>query len=218
MQSVTTENYLKAIYKLSRYSKGAISNSSVAAELGLQSATVTDMIKKLHSKGLVKHVPYQGVTLTDKGELLALQIIRKHRLWETFLVKELGFAWDEVHDIAEQLEHVESTELINRLEAFLQYPTSDPHGDPIPTKEGEIRERKDLFLGDLKAGDRGSVCGVREDDKQLLGYLDQRNIGIGARFEVVQVMDFDGSMKLSIDDQEIFISGKIAENLIVDKG
>lgn len=217
MNSQTEENYLKAIYKLSLSANGAVSTSALAAEMGVQSATVTDMLKKLSAKKKIIYKKYYGVELTSGGRSEAVRIIRKHRLWETFLVDKLGFNWGEVHDVAEQLEHVDSEQLTDRLDAFLDFPTVDPHGDPIPTKEGEIRIRPTLPLSQLEPGDTAVIAAVRHDGKDLLDYLERHGLVLGSRLEIVEVLDFDGSMRLKVGEDDRYISEKISVNILVER-
>ena len=158
MQTQTEENYLKAIYKLSEESE-RVSTSAISDLMQTKSASVTDMLKRLHDKGLVEYKRYQGVTITGRGKKVALEIIRKHRLWEVFLVETLKFKWDEVHPIAEQLEHVRSKELVRRLEKFLGYPKVDPHGDPIPDRSGQLKDTGLRPLSELNSGDAAILEG-----------------------------------------------------------
>lgn len=225
MNSQTEENYLKAICKLSMLSnkggKGtpiSVSTSALANEMGVQSATVTDMLKKLSAKKKIKYKKYYGTELTETGRLEAMRIIRKHRLWETFLVEKLGFGWGEVHEVAEQLEHVNSPQLTDRLDAFLGYPKTDPHGDPIPGKDGDIRMRELVPLRDLKLGEKGRIAAVKHDGKALLDYLDRHNLVLGSAIEVLEVLDFDGSMRLRVAGKEEYVSEKISENILVERG
>lgn len=225
MNSQTEENYLKAICKLSilrpdadSKDKNAVSTSALASEMGVQSATVTDMLKKLSAKKKIKYKKYYGVELTDEGRHEAMRIIRKHRLWETFLVEKLGFGWGEVHDVAEQLEHVNSEQLTDRLDAFLDFPKVDPHGDPIPTKAGEVRAKATTRLSQLKAGDCGTIDAVRHDGKDLLDHLDRHNLILGSAIEVLEVLEFDGSMRLKVAGKEEYVSEKISGNILVEQG
>ena len=161
MQSYTEENYLKVIYHLSEISH-PVQTNAIADRIQTKAASVTDMIKKLSEKELVHYVKYQGVTLTEKGKLTAINIVRKHRLWEVFLVDKLNFKWDEVHEVAEELEHIQSNLLIERLDEFLDFPKVDPHGDPIPDKNGNFAEMTFTKLSKLKNGDKGNITGVSE--------------------------------------------------------
>ena len=148
--SQAEENYLKAIYKISRQSGTLVSNNSISVEMNTSAASVTDMINRLSQKELIHYQKRKGVRLTDLGELTAIHLVRKHRLWETFLVEKLNFTWDEVHELAEQLEHIQSRELINRLDEFLDFPKYDPHGDPIPDENGRITERQQVLLSNCR--------------------------------------------------------------------
>lgn len=217
MNNQIEENYLKEIFKLLSGEDLSVSTSALATALNLQAASVTDMIKKLSAKGLINYKKYQGVTLTDKGRMRAVKVVRKHRLWEVFLVEKLNFNWGEVHAIAEQLEHIQSDELADRLEEFLNNPKTDPHGDPIPDKEGKLEVNNNLLLSQLKAGDHATVVGVRDDKPQLLNYLDSIGLILNKEIEVQDVLEFDSSMTLSLMGEKLSISSKIASNLYVEK-
>lgn len=217
MNSQIEENYLKAIYKLSQEENAPVSTSKLAEELGVQSASVTDMIKKLSQKNLLSYKKYHGVSLSDKGRSEAVRIIRKHRLWETFLVEKLGFGWGEVHDVAEQLEHVRSEQLVDRLDAFLNYPKVDPHGDPIPDKDGVVRKQTNVPLTSLKSGESGVISAVKHDGKDLLDYLDRHNLVLGNQLEVIEKLEFDGSMEVKVSGQNQYVSEKIAGNILIAK-
>lgn len=217
MNSHIEENYLKAIYKLSLSADGSVSTSGLAAEMGVQSATVTDMLKKLSAKKMIKYQKYHGVELSKTGLSEAVRIVRKHRLWEVFLVEKLGFGWGEVHEVAEQLEHVKSEQLIDSLDAFLNYPKVDPHGDPIPDKDGVVRKQPSIPLTALKPGDAATIAAVKHDGKDLLDYLDRHNLVLDQKIKVLEVLPFDGSMQLSVGDQIQYVSEKIAGNILVVK-
>ena len=216
MISFTEENYLKAIYKLNDHLKGEVSTNAIAEELKTKASSVTDMVKKLNDKGLVNYKKYQGVTLTVEGKNIAINIIRKHRLWEVFLVEKLNFKWDEVHELAEQLEHVVSPELTERLDQFLDYPKYDPHGDPIPDKDGNIFTHKDVSLTDLNPGDSGVIVGVREHSKSYLNYLESLNLMLGTALKVKSVIEFDQSVVIEVDQKEVSISNQASKNLIIN--
>lgn len=212
------ENYLKAIYKIGNASGSLVSTSELALEMEVQAASVTDMLKKLASKNLIHYKKYHGVKLSANGKFTAMHIVRKHRLWETFLVKKLGFSWSDVHDVAEQLEHVNSEELIDRLDSFLGYPKTDPHGDPIPGKDGKIIAQKSIPLNQLKVGESGEVAGVQSDQKELLDYLEKLDLLIGNKLQVVDILPFDGSMKIRIaHNPETTISQAVSSNLLIKK-
>jgi DtxR family Mn-dependent transcriptional regulator len=173
------------------------------------------MLKKLSEKGFVDYKKYQGVTLTEKGKLAAANVIRKHRLWEVFLVDKLNFSWHEVHDVAEQLEHIKSEKLIDELDAFLGFPTEDPHGDPIPDKEGQIKKTEKIILAQAGIGDRCICVGVKDSSAGFLKYLNKHKIALGTDLQVLAKEAFDNSMTLKLGDQEIVISQVIANNLFV---
>ena len=214
--SLAEENYLKIIYRLCEGTKEDISTNSIAELTNNKAASVTDMLKKLAEKGWVTYQKYQGVRLTKIGERIALSIIRKHRLWEVFLVEKLGYNWDEVHEIAEQLEHIESETLINKLDSFLDFPKIDPHGDPIPNKEGEIPELGYLHLSEVKLNATCTLMGVAKDSAVFLQLLTKLNLSLGARLEVVEINTFDRSVSLKIaEEKPIFISHEVAKNILV---
>lgn len=209
------ENYLKAIFHLARQGTTSVSTNAIAEQMETKPSSVTDMIKRLSEKTLVKYKPYQGVRLTDKGRNTALSIIRKHRLWEVFLVEKLDFTWDEVHEIAEQLEHIKSEKLINRLDALLDYPKYDPHGDPIPGKNGEFQERDKQPLSKLPVHAKGVCVGVKDSSATFLKYLDKYNIALGHEIMVLDKEDFDQSIRIRVGAKDMLISHQIASNLYV---
>lgn len=217
MNSLAEENYLKALYKLGGKTN-EVQTNALADELSTKASSVTDMMKKLSEKKLVNYEPYKGVTLTNSGKEVALSVIRKHRLWEVFLVDKLAFKWDEVHEIAEQLEHIQSVDLIEKLDEFLDYPKFDPHGDPIPDKDGKIYQHFELTLSQLNKTDKAIVVGVKEHSKSYLNYLDQLNLGLGAEISVEDKVEFDSSMKISINKQaSITVSNQTTKNLYIKK-
>ena len=216
MYSLSEENYLKAIYHLQDDPAQAISTNGIAERMHTKASSVTDMIKKLSDKGLVTYVKYQGVNLTEQGRLAALKVIRKHRLWEVFLVDKLQFSWDQVHAIAEQLEHIQSEQLIDRLDGFLGQPKFDPHGDPIPDKQGNFSEHHNKVLADLDDDDKGVCVGVKESNDHFLQYLSRNKIGIGSQITVLDKEEYDGSMLIQIAGKELFISGEIANNIYIN--
>lgn len=209
------ENYLKAIYHLTTNLDGEVSTNAIAEVMETKASSVTDMLKKLSDKDLVHYKKYQGVSLTDKGKLSAKMIIRKHRLWEVFLVEKLDFSWDEVHDVAEQLEHIKSEKLINKLDDFLGNPTEDPHGDPIPDAQGRMVTIEKQLLSDLSANESGICVGVKDNSPAFLKYLDKQQIGLGTTIEVSAKESFDLSLKIKVNGSEFVISNKIASNLFV---
>lgn len=216
--SAAEENYLKAIFKIYERTQKNASTNAIANLMKTSAASVTDMIKRLSEKELINYEPYKGVSLTFDGNKLATQLIRKHRLWEVFLVKKLRFGWDQVHDIAEQLEHIQSKDLVTRLDAYLDYPKFDPHGDPIPNAEGKFTLRAQTVLSDMHKGLHGTVVGVRNNDSDFLKYLNKLNIKLGTRISIIDAIPFDGSMEIVIDGKTtIQISKAVASNLLLKK-
>ncbi|MBK9339070.1 MAG: metal-dependent transcriptional regulator [Lewinellaceae bacterium] len=214
MNSHAEENYLKAIFKITEKGVGAASTNAIAAEMQTTAASVTDMLKRLAEKNLIDYEKYRGVQLTGEGNRVATALIRKHRLWEVFLMENLGFAWDEVHDLAEQLEHVQGDKLVDRLDAFLGHPKFDPHGDPIPDAQGRWAFRPQVLLSTLQPGDSGAVTGVADHSAAFLQYLDQLGISLGARLELLERIPFDHSMRVRTSDgREITLSDKVGQNL-----
>jgi DtxR family Mn-dependent transcriptional regulator len=209
------ENYLKTIYHLTTISDAEVSTNAIAEMMETKASSVTDMLKKLAEKDLVNYIKYQGVSLTNKGKLTAKMIVRKHRLWEVFLVEKLNFPWDEVHDIAEQLEHIKSEQLINKLDDFLGNPTEDPHGDPIPNAKGQIIPIEKQLLSELSENQIGICVGVKDSSSEFLKYLDKQGIALGSRIEIIEKETFDSSLKINLDSKELTISNKIAGNLFV---
>ena len=209
------ENYLKTIYHLTTISDAEVSTNAIAEMMETKASSVTDMLKKLADKDLVNYIKYQGVSLTNKGKLTAKMIVRKHRLWEVFLVEKLNFPWDEVHDIAEQLEHIKSEQLINKLDDFLGNPTEDPHGDPIPNAKGQIIAIEKQLLSELSENQTGICVGVKDSSSEFLKYLDKQGIALGSRIEIIEKETFDSSLKINLDSKELMISNKIAGNLFV---
>jgi DtxR family transcriptional regulator, Mn-dependent transcriptional regulator len=215
MLSLTEENYLKAIYHLSDGGSKAVLTNELAEAMSTKAASVTDMIKKLSAKEVITYEKYYGVNVTAKGKNEALIVIRKHRLWETFLVDKLGFAWDEVHDVAEQLEHVNSPRLIEKLDEFLGFPKVDPHGDPIPDNKGKIKIQPQVPVDQLQVGYQGKIAAVKDSDSNLLKYLDKIGAKPGVKIKVLSKEDYDESMEILIDDHRVFISKEVSQNILV---
>ena len=214
--SFTEENYLKVIHRLSEATQEDISTNAVAEQMQTKAASVTDMLRKLADKGWVNYQKYQGVRLSPTGEKIALSIVRKHRLWELFLVEKMGFNWDEVHDIAEQLEHIESDELVNKLDEYLGFPKTDPHGDPIPNKEGILPELAYSQLSEIKSNKTCKLMGVAQDSTVFLQLLTKLNLSLGAKLDIQEINEFDRSIFVSINDAApIFISHEVAKNILV---
>jgi len=215
MRTSSEEDYLKAIYALSYNNKGASTNA-LANHLNMKASSITDMLKKLSDKGWVNYEKYKGASLNVNGKIIALSIVRKHRLWETFLVNKLNFKWDEVHEIAEQLEHIKSNELVDRLDDFLGNPKFDPHGDPIPNKDHEITDaRKRSYLSEVEVNRDVIIIGVKDSSAQLLQYLEKENMILGKNIIVLEIHDFDKSLRISINGKELNISERVAQNLLV---
>ena len=215
MNSQSEEDYLKALYHL-EMEFDSVSTNSIADYLDMKPSSVTDMLKKLAEKKFINYQKYKGTSLTKKGKLIALSIIRKHRLWETFLVDKLGFGWDQVHIIAEQLEHIKSEELIENLDNFLGNPKYDPHGDPIPNKNGEIEKMNQKLLVELKASQKGIITGVKKGTASLLNYLDKEKIKLGDSVEVIEILEFDGTYIVEINKRKLTFSEKICQNLLLE--
>lgn len=215
MQSFTEENYLKIIYHLSSDTDVAVQTNAIAEKMGTKAASVTDMIKKLADKQLIIYQKYQGVKLTDTGRRTAINIVRKHRLWEVFLVEKLSFKWDEVHDIAEELEHINSSELIERLDEFLAFPKNDPHGDPIPDKDGKFDSATFIKLNKLKTNEQGLVMGVSEHSSAFLKHLEKLGLTLGKLVKVIDITDFDGSIELLVESKKINISREVAKHILI---
>ncbi|MBK0369729.1 metal-dependent transcriptional regulator [Flavobacterium agrisoli] len=209
------ENYLKAIYHLTSHSNSGVSTNAIAEMMETKASSVTDMLKKLSDKDFVNYKKYQGVSLTESGKLEAKMIVRKHRLWEVFLVEKLDFSWDEVHEIAEQLEHIKSEKLINKLDDFLGNPTEDPHGDPIPDAKGRIIAIEKQLLSELVPHQSGVCVGVKDTSSAFLKYLDKQEIALGSTIDFISKETFDLSLKIKVDGKELTISNKIASNLFV---
>lgn len=209
------ENYIKTIFHLGGNESQLISTNAIAEQMETKPSSVTDMAKKLADKKLVNYVRYQGVSLTDLGVKTALSIIRKHRLWEVFLVKKLDFTWDEVHEVAEQLEHIKSEKLIDKIDELLEFPKYDPHGDPIPTKSGEFLERNKQLLNELAIGEKGICVGVKDTSTAFLKFLDKNSIALGNEITILEKEDFDNSLHIQIGDKKLHISALIATNLYI---
>ncbi len=213
--TTTEENYIKAIFHLQQ-EDGTVSTNALAAELHTKAASVTDMLKKLKTKKLLNYEKYKGVRLTGEGKKLALAIVRKHRLWEFFLVNNLQFGWDEVHEVAEELEHISSKKLVEKLDQFLGYPKFDPHGDPIPDSHGKMAVQQQINLIDMPLNKMAEVSSVGSQSSELLDLLKHKNILIGTRLEVKKKFGFDHSIEIKIKGQQPFtISQQLAQALFV---
>jgi DtxR family Mn-dependent transcriptional regulator len=215
MITLSEENYLKAILSINLDTNNLVSTNEIANLLDTSAASVTEMIKKLQEKKLVIYEKYKGVELSKSGNKKALEILRRHRLWETFLVNKLDFSWAEVHDVAEQLEHIKSEKLTNKLDYFLNYPKFDPHGEPIPTKNGVIPITNRITLNEMNINSKGIIMGVSLDNKEFLDHLTRINISIGTKVQAVDRIAFDQSMKIKINSTVEHISQIIAQNILI---
>ena len=192
-----------------------MSTNQIAALLNTSAASVTDMLKKLAEKQLINYARYQGVSLTPAGEKIAIHIIRKHRLWEYFLVEKLNFKWDEVHEMAEEMEHISSKELIDRLDKFMGCPKYDPHGDPIPDINGNIKTHELKPVSLILVNEGGVVSGVRDHSPSFLQYLEKQQLTIGKKIKVIEIVDYDHSMVLQVEHNKVNISREVANNLLI---
>ena len=212
--SSSEENYLKAIYHLQE-DEGTVTTNALAESLQTRAASVTDMMKKLSSKKLLHYKPYHGFSLSAEGKKIALHVIRRHRLWEYFLSEKLKFGWNEVHQIAEELEHIGSRELTDRLDEYLGFPRFDPHGDPIPDSKGKIKNISSISLLQLPLHQAAEVCQVTNQSEELLELLHHKNIRIGTRLEVRKYFEFDHSLELKLKGTTVTISEQLAKNIFV---
>ncbi len=214
MNTLAEENYLKSIYHLS-LNAVSVSTNQIAASLNTSAASVTDMLKKLADKQLINYARYQGVSLTPAGEKIAVHIIRKHRLWEYFLVEKLDFKWDEVHEMAEEMEHISSKELVDRLDKFMGYPKYDPHGDPIPDSKGNFKAHELKPVSLVLVNEVGVISGVRDHSSSFLQYLEKQQLTIGKKIKVLDIIDYDHSMVLQLENTKVTISREVANNLLI---
>lgn len=217
MISQAEENYLKVLFHLTDEiaDKTEAGTNELAEALDVTPATVNNMLKKLREKDLVSYEKYGKISLTPQGRTYAIQIVRKHRLWETFLYEKLNFTWDEVHEVAEQLEHIRSVKLIEQLERFLDYPKLDPHGDPIPNAKGEITFIKRKTLAEIGIGESCKLVSVKDNSSSFLQYLMKLGMGLSSKIKVLDHQEFDGSMEIEVDGLRSSISRKVALNLFV---
>lgn len=215
MYSVSEENYIKAIYHLEKQAD-TVSTNELAARMQTKPASVTDMLKKLQGKDLLEYEPYHGVRLSSEGKKVALGIIRRHRLWEYFLVNTIGFQWDEVHEIAEELEHVQHPVLIDKLDDYLGRPTFDPHGDPIPDKHGRIAEVKYRLLTDAGSGEKVVFCSVGLQTPELMNMLKHKKIALGDTIDILEKFDFDQSLDVIINNTtRVSLSYRLARYILI---
>jgi DtxR family Mn-dependent transcriptional regulator len=214
-KTYSEENYLKAIYHIGK-SESKASLKAIADALENNPASVIDMLKKLQEKQLITYDKVQGAVLMPSGEAAALDIIRKHRLWEVFLVEKLQYGWDEVHDIAEQLEHIHDEQLAKKLDDFLGNPAFDPHGDPIPAHNGKMPVYANKRLSEVEIGESCKVGSVRDTSTPFLKYLKQLNVGLGTKIKVLEKMEFDQSLTIIINDGEPkTVTSKMTDNILV---
>ncbi|WP_121808458.1 metal-dependent transcriptional regulator [Mucilaginibacter kameinonensis] len=218
MYTLSEENYLKAIYRLASQGKDfKITPTAIADALSNNPASVVDMIRKLTEKQLIEYDKKKGVRLTPQGLKDAILIVRRHRLWEVFLLEKLGYHWDEIHDIAEELEHINDATLADRLDKFLGFPEYDPHGDPIPKANGKVPKSYSVTLSELKPGSQSKVAAVRDTSSSFLQYLQKLNIGIGTKIQLIEKIPYDNSLVIKIEDREdTTVSQKFGENILVD--
>ncbi len=217
MLTQSEENYIKEIFSLEDDRNISVSTNDLAEKLNTKPSSVTDMLRKLSAKDMVSYTKYKGTNLSELGRKKAIEIIRKHRLWETFLVEKLNFSWDEVHDIAEQLEHIQSTQLISKLDAFLGHPDVDPHGDPIPDEHGRFQLKKQTSLADLSIGSQGVLVSVKDSSVPFLQYLDKNQIAIGDLIHVIDIEPFDRLFAIEHKSKRMVLSENIARNLYLNQ-
>ncbi|WP_121667236.1 metal-dependent transcriptional regulator [Mesonia aquimarina] len=215
--TLSEENYLKAVYHLESTFPEGVPTNAIAEEMKTKPSSATDMIKRLAEKDLLAYKPYQGAKLNPTGRNHAIKVIRKHRLWESFLVEKLNFSWDEVHEIAEQLEHIKSDKLIRELDNFLGNPKTDPHGDPIPDEDGNIEIIQKRVLSELEKGDEGICVGVNDSSSAFLQYLDKNEISLGKKIEILEKEEFDNSLVIKVNGKSMSISNLAANNLYIKK-
>lgn len=216
MPNQTTEDYIKNIYKL-QSEGGKVTTSALAQSMQLSDPSITDMIKKLSERGFVRYAPYKGVELTASGRRMAMKTLRRHRLWEMYLVKFLGFSWDQIHEEAERLEHVTSDLLEDKLDEALGFPTVDPHGDPIPSADGELDHPEYPSLTSCDAGDVVKVLRVSDDEPQILQHATRLGVGLNTKITVREKRDFDGSMTIKVGTKQRFISREVAGAIFVER-
>jgi DtxR family Mn-dependent transcriptional regulator len=214
MHTLAEENYLKAIFKLSQITEN-VSTNQIAAELATKASSVTDMLRKLAEKLLINYTRYQGVSLTQTGEKVAINIIRRHRLWEFFLVEKLHFKWDEVHEMAEEMEHISSNKLIDRLDEFMGFPTRDPHGDPIPDSNGNFKKNDLKPISAVDINTCGIISGVKDHSTAFLQYLEKQGLTIGKKITVKEIITYDNAVILQMENKDLQISRDVAINLLI---
>lgn len=217
MLSIAEENYIKRLLSLTLDDpeKEGVGTNELAASLLVKPSTVNDMLKKLRQKELIQYEKYGKIYLTPEGEKVGMNILRKHRLWETFLYQKLDFTWDEVHEVAEQLEHIQSEKLVEKLDKFLGFPDFDPHGDPIPNAKGEIQLLAKRMLSDEAVGNKCRMVAVKDNSAVFLNYVIELGLGINNRIEIVSRQDFDESMEILVNGKTARVSKKFAQNIYI---
>ncbi|MGY6521175.1 MAG: metal-dependent transcriptional regulator [Mongoliitalea sp.] len=210
------EKYLKAIYEVSEAGNRSVATNDIAATTKTKPASVTDMLRKLSDKQMIEYRKYYGVSLTEDGKKAALMTIRKQRLWEVFLVEKLRFSWDEVVEVANELEHIQSPLMVRRLDEYLGFPKFDPHGDPIPDEFGDVKVRPRLAIAEMDIDSSGQVVAVKDNSPAFLRYLDKIGVYIGARIKILEKVEFDGSVEILVDNKKtIFMSKDMAVNIMI---
>lgn len=215
--SFTEENYLKALIHLTIFTpeRSEVGTNELAAHLNVKPATVNDMLKKLKDKDLVNYQKYGKISITEKGRSFGMNVIRRHRLWETFLVEKLAFAWEEVHEVAEQLEHIQSTKLIDRLDLLLDFPKYDPHGDPIPNSKGEIDLSNRITLDEMPLNSINTVVAVKDNSTEFLQYVNKLELKIGDKIHIVEREIYDDLLTIELHSKQFTVSQKFAQNIYV---
>ena len=213
--SYTEENYIKAIFKISEDHSGEAGTNELATDLSVKPASVTEMLKKLKEKKLVNYEKYGKIQLTKTGKTLAIEVVRKHRLWETFLYEKLGFNWDEVHEIAEEMEHIRSKKLIEKLDQFLDFPKYDPHGDPIPNEDGIFKKQSQKSLTEAAVGEKCKMVAVKDNSGTFLRYVADLGLGLEDEIKILSRHEFDGLTTIEIKDKTIAVSQKFTDNIFV---
>lgn len=216
--SNTEENYLKAIFKICERSDKPASTNAIARQMHTSAASVSDMIKRLSGKEYIQYEPYKGVVLSKKGKQVATLLIRKHRLWEVFLANHLHFTWDKIHEIAEQLEHIKSEELVERLDEYLNFPKFDPHGDPIPDANGNFTLRHQIQLSELSLRETGIIVGVQDHTVSFLQYLEKMSLVLGVEIKMMEKFEYDESVRILLSNKnEQILSKKVSSNIFVQR-
>ncbi len=216
MLSYTEENYLKALLRITLdHESEEVGTNELALQLDVKPATVSDMLKKLKEKQLIDYQKYGKITLTTNGRKHAMEVLRKHRLWETFLYEKLDFTWDEVHEVAEQLEHIQSLKLVNKLDKFLNFPEFDPHGDPIPNENGEMKIHFKKNLSEINTGSMCKMVAVKDNSSTFLKYVEEVGLHINKTIKVISIQEYDAMMQIEINNKIISVSHQFTENILV---